>query len=190
MRTFAIFTVCLFAALRGVPADAKPQILYRTFGPEPGYEAANGSAIGGPKSKIKEFASGFVFTPTATANLDAVEVAVGLVGGTNAFDLTLRLADGPGGGPGTILETFHVVGKMEAFGKKNPVIRVECNSERLLKAGTKYWLVATAEGDTQAAWNLCGRAITGTYFSVQGGGRVLLPNQAVGAFAILGTPVP
>jgi PEP-CTERM motif len=112
-----------------------------------------------------------------------------LISGPNAFSLSLRAADGPSNGPGTVLESFLVVGQMGPFGFSNPVIIVDSVSQPLLNAGASFWLVATADGNTVAAWNVNDRDIFGTYFSVQSGTELLIPNQLIGAYRVSATAV-
>jgi hypothetical protein len=177
----------LFFVLGG--GAARADLVYTTLGPGGSYVTSSGATVGGPASATGEFTSGFTFSPSETVRLTQIEVAVGLISGPNAFDLALRAADGPSGGPGTVLETFRVVGEMGAFGLNNPVIRIDSASQPLLSGGASYWLVASAEGDTLAAWNSNDQGARGEYYSLQGGREVLIPDQLTAAYQVSGSAV-
>ncbi len=162
-----------------------------------GYETGSGAGVDGPGSPFGLFASGFSFVPATTLFFDSAQIEIGgfvntqgLIG-TNAFSLRLEAADGPSGLPSTILESFTIVGQLQAFGSVHPAITAQSLVHPVLQSGQKYWLVALGEGDMQGAWNVTAPVARGDYYSIQGGREVLLTDQELGAFRITGvTQVP
>ncbi len=189
MKTIPIPISCLFVVILVSPVAAEPETLFSTFGPNYSFDRHHGCSVGGPKSPIGKFVAGFPFTPEVTAHLDSIDIAACLSSGTNSYQLSIRAADGTSGGPGKVLETIKVVGKLKRLGQNNLVLRLESSSELLLKSGQKYWLVATAEKDTHMVWNTANLAVKGPFYSIQGGRTVMLSNQSQTAFQINGTPV-
>jgi hypothetical protein len=189
MRRFASLAAVVLALTIGAERG-RAAIVYSTLGPNNSYDTSGGSVIGGPNSFEGFFASGFSFSPSATVNLSQIDIAIGLITGANSFNLALRAADGASGGPGTVLESFTVPGRMGLFGNNNPLIGLDSTTHPMLQTGTTYWLVATADGDTVAAWNVTNQGTHGTYYSIQGGREVLIPDQLVGAYQVSGDVVP
>jgi len=68
----------------------------------------------------------------------------------------------------------------------NALLDFNSATHPLLTAGTTYWLVATTDDSTVAEWNVNNQNIHGTYYSIQGGRELLIPDQLVGAFQVSG----
>lgn len=176
-----------FAAAAHIQAST---IIFDSFGPGDSYDINEGASVCGPNSVIGLFSSGFSFVPATTLSLDTIQVAVGTIGGTNAFSLQLQAGNGASGGPGTVLENILVSGQMQPFGFANPLISVTSVARPVLQAGNTYWLVAVGEDDAWAAWDMSNLGLRGMYYSIQGGQEVLLSDQLITAFRITGDAVP
>ena len=161
MRRLASLAAVVLALTLGAQ-PGRAGIVYSTLGPKNSYDTSGGAVIGGPDSFEGFFASGFSFSPSATVNLSRIDIAIGLITGANSFNLALRAADGASGGPGTVLESLTVTGRMGLFGNNNPLIGLDSATHPLLQTGATYWLVATAGGDTVAGWNATNQGIHGT----------------------------
>jgi hypothetical protein len=77
-----------------------------------------------------------------TASLDTIEVAAGLVTGTN--QLTISLQDDSYGDPGLVLESFTINNAMPYLGDTNfsgHLVKITSVLHPLLTAGYQYWVV-------------------------------------------------
>jgi hypothetical protein len=189
MSRSACVAALVLALTLGTAPLARADIVYTTLGPSSAYDTSGGAVFGGPTSFEGFFVSGFMFSPSETVNLSRIDAPFGLITGANSFTLTLRAADGTSGGPGTVLESFPATGRLGPIGT-NALLDFNSATHPLLTAGTTYWLVATTADSTVAEWNVNNQGIHGTYYSIQGGRELLIPNQVVGAFQVSGNPLP
>lgn len=94
------------------------------------------------------------FTPTANANLAAIQVAVGRLGsGTSGFEVGLY--NDASGIPGTLIKSVHIPGsKVPSYGQCC-VLDTANFSGVSVTAGTQYWVAATTtSSDTDIyGWN-------------------------------------
>jgi hypothetical protein len=82
------------------------------------------------------------FTPTADSHVEEMQLAVGIISGTNLMDVTLAV-DG-GGVPGTALATKTIADIPEA-GTCCTLATVRFKAPGIaVNAGTQYWIVATS----------------------------------------------
>jgi hypothetical protein len=127
-------------------------VLVNTFGPGDFYSIGSGGTLGSsyPGSNAGA-ADRFSFTGSESYQLDSIELAVGLLGGTN--QLTLSLMTDAAGVPGAALESFSFTGQMGPFGSYNPPMVGTSVTHPTLTPGTNYWLVASVPDLTSAAWN-------------------------------------
>jgi hypothetical protein len=126
-------TGCRLNALRAVQRVLDGNIIFDSFGPGNSYDPHNGASIGRPDIGVST--SGFTFTSAQTVKLNRIDIPVCLIEGPNAFSLALQAADGPSNSPGTVLESFQVVGQMGPCGFNNPVITVAGVLQPMLRAG-------------------------------------------------------
>jgi hypothetical protein len=137
-----------------------------------------------------QFAPAFAFTPTSTAYLTGLDLALGHVAGTNAVTVDL-MSDASG--PGAVLESWNVSG-VPTNGICCPMTALSGNGTLLLESGTTYW-VAVLPGDSVAfdSWAYNSTGDTGTVFENMGSAWALYatgPGVTVGAFEVQGSPVP
>ena len=132
----------------------------------------------------------FVIGAATPHYLDKIELAVGLVSGTNQLDVWL-MSDAAGQ-PGAIIETFSFNGAMGAFGNANPPLAANSVLRPVLLPGTPYWLIAHAPAsDTWAAWNLNSLIVSGTHAERQGLGPWSVDaEETLGALRITGSVIP
>ena len=185
MHRFASVVTVVLALILGAPPCGRAGTVYSTLGLGGTYDTGGGAVFGGPTSFEGFFVSGFMFSPSETVNLSRIDAPFGLITGPNSFTLTLRAADGPSGGPGTVLECFPATDRLGPIGT-NALLDFNSATHPLLTAGTTYWLVATTDDSTVAEWNVNNQNIHGTYYSIQGGRELLIPDQLVGAFQVSG----
>jgi hypothetical protein len=131
------------------------------------------------------FDSAFSFTPTATAYLTELQVALGYVSGTNS--VTVDLMTNSNGAPGSIIESWNASGL--------PSDVTCCTLQTLLSnaavpllSGTTYWVaVQPAATDTYVLWQYNSIGIMGPGVYNQGAGWDQNGGVVVGAFQVLGS---
>jgi len=186
MKITTIFVTVLLAI---GSASAAPTVLFDTFGPGDTYNTGVGWTIGTASGYDQgdQFAIG-----AATPHyLDKIELAAGLVTGTNQLDVWL-MSDAAGE-PGAIIEAFNFNGAMGSFlNPPNPPLAANSVLRPILYPGTPYWLIASAPvGDTWAAWNLNSLVVNGTHAERQGLGPWNVDaEETLSAFRITGNAIP
>ena len=153
MKKLSVLYV-VFLALFAVPTQA--EIIYDNFGPGDTYNQGSGWTLSDGSPIGVDWDQGNAFALDSFGMdyyLDTIDLAVGLVSGSNELDLWLMTDSA--GQPGTIIESFHFSGEMGSFGYLNPPLTANSLLNPLLEADEQYWLIASATGpDTWAAWNL------------------------------------
>jgi hypothetical protein len=152
-----LFLSLVIAILGAVQVSAMP--LYSTLGSGDSYNTMMGYTIG-LSPNFYDQGNQFVIDGTQSYLLDTIEVAIGLISGTNEVDVWL-MSD-VGDEPGAIIESFNFAGQMGDFGEYNPLLVGTSVLNPVLTPGTKYWLIASApQSDTWASWNLSDPDING-----------------------------
>ena len=170
-------------------ASAAPTVLFDTFGPGDTYNTGVGYTIGVAGFDYDQ-GDQFVIGAATPHYLDKIELAVGLVAGTNSLDVWL-MSD-TAGEPGAIIEAFNFSGAMGPFGFANPPLATNSVLRPVLYPGTPYWLIASAPAaDTWAAWNQSFPVVIGTHADRLGlGPWTVDPDDTLGAFRITGSVIP
>jgi hypothetical protein len=145
-----------------IPARADA-VIFSNLGPGNSYNGGAGRSLGDPGDG-DYVTLGNAFTVGATSmNLSAIDVAAGLLRGTN--QLTIDLDADSGGSPGAVIESFTIKNAMPVFTTVSMDNLVTATSvlHPLLTAGTQYWVVLSVpdDGSTWAAWNLNSTGDTG-----------------------------
>ncbi len=169
-------------------ASAAPTVLFDTFGPGDTYNTGVGYTIG-TASELDQ-GDQFAIGAATPHYLDKIELAVGLVAGTNSLDVWL-MSDAAGE-PGAIIEAFNFNGAMGPFGSANPPLAANSVLRPVLYPGTPYWLIASAPAaDTWAAWNQSSPAVNGTH-AIRFGLNpwTVDSDDRLGAFRITGSVIP
>lgn len=182
-------TILMTVLLAIGSASAAPTVLFNTFGPADAYNTGIGWTIG----TVSDIDQGDQFAIGAATPhyLDKIELAVGLVTGTNSLDVWL-MSDAAGQ-PGAIIEAFNFNGAMGSFlNPPNPPLAANSVLRPVLYPGTPYWLIASAPAaDTWAAWNLNSLVVNGTHAERLGlGPWNIISNTQLGAFRITGSVIP
>lgn len=186
MRLTAILVTVLLAIGN---ATAAPTVLFDTFGPGNTYNTAVGWTIGISGLDYDQ-GDQFVIGAAVPYSLDQIELAMGLVSGTNQLDVWL-MSDAAGQ-PGAIIEAFSFSGVMGPFGSANPPLAANSVLRPILYPGTPYWLIASAPAaDTWAAWNQNSIGANGTHADRQGlGSWSIGSGTTLGAFRVSGNVIP
>jgi hypothetical protein len=84
----------------------------------------------------------FLIPTTSNFTFESATLALAKgIGNVNGVDISL--ATDASNQPGTVLETFDLVGALGQFGANNPPIVVDSLLDPLLLAGAQYWLIVT-----------------------------------------------
>jgi len=184
-----ITTILVTVLLAIGSASAAPTVLFDTFGPGNTYNTAVGWTIGISGLDYDQ-GDQFVIGAAVPYSLDQIELAMGLVSGTNQLDVWL-MSDAAGQ-PGAIIEAFSFSGVMGPFGSANPPLAANSVLRPILYPGTPYWLIASAPAaDTWAAWNQNSIGANGTHADRQGlGSWSIGSDTTLGAFRVSGNVIP
>jgi hypothetical protein len=189
MKKLSVLYV-VFLALFAVPTQA--EIIYDNFGPGDTYNPSAGwtLSVGSPTDTDSDQGSAFALESFGMDYyLDTIDLAVGLVSGSNELDLWL-MADSAGE-PGTIIESFHFSDEMGSFGDANAPLTANSLLNPLLEADEQYWLIASATGpDTWAAWNLNSTGDVGLKAYRADLGTWGVSDTTLAAFRVTGTSAP
>ncbi len=139
------------AVVPGVLPKGKAAIVneFATKYPKGLYWCCLGIPVAGPSSGPGSFSTGVSFIPAATKQATKITVGVGYMSGTNS--VTVSLYNDNNGVPGTQLAS----GTAGNFAKNG----VCCGTETAtipattVVAGTRYWVVLSASGNTFESWN-------------------------------------
>jgi hypothetical protein len=136
-----------------------------------------------------EEAEPFSLGGTTPYYLDTIELAVGLLSGTN--ELNVLLMSDAAGEPGAPIESFNFVGAMGVDGLANPLLVANSVLRPILSPGTDYWIVASVPSDTQAHWKFPSPLVMGTHaYRVGVGPWTVIPITDRAAFRVSGSPIP
>jgi hypothetical protein len=150
------------------------------------------------ETNTAEYWRAAAFTPKADYTVTKVEVAVGLIEGTNG--LILSINEDASGVPGKAIKTWSLSG-LPAFGTCCTVETRMDAAGTPVNANTRYWLVLktnTKDSNTFAAWNVndvdqIDSELTATYCSDDKGGSCSANDQWTSveslpgpAFAVMG----
>jgi hypothetical protein len=180
-------TICIvIMLLLAIPSHAA--VIFSTLGPGDTYSTSVGYTIGVSSYEYDQ-GNSFSFSVAAPYYLDTIELAVGLVSGTNELDVWL-MSDAAGE-PGAIIEAFNFTNAMGTFGNNNPLLVGTSVLQPVLTPGTDYWLIASApNSDTWAAWNLSSPAVSGSHAVREGAGPWNVTTDTMAAFRVEGTVIP
>lgn len=165
------------------------KVFYSSFNADPNsaYNAASGWTV------VAEAASPFgqqhvamAFVPSVSGVVKTINVAVGLMGGTNG--VTVSLNSDAQGVPGAVLHKADVTG-LPQFGTCCVTSSISAKKGVRLSAGTQYWvLVKTGKktADTSAAWNHSTAGFVGTVAFDKGSGWQVRSDSVSAAFSVLG----
>jgi hypothetical protein len=128
-----------------------PMTIFNNLGVFPNtYACCGGWTVSGPQSAFNRFEAAMAFTPSQSAFVTRIDVALSHELGTNKA--TIELAQDSGGLPGAVIRTWSVANQPPFLSccalttiNVSPLISVD--------AGKQYWLIATAGQNTWDTWN-------------------------------------
>ena len=130
------------------------QVIYSTFSddkqhlydPDAQWLFEGSRAAGSEGSR---YAVGMPFTPQADGTVHKIVLAIGLYAGADDL-ISMSLHEDASGLPGALIKKFHLVG-VPPFGQCCQTFAVGMKGIPVV-AGTQYWVVMSAKGDTVGAW--------------------------------------
>jgi len=185
MKKFRIICLCglfLFASSWCYAAD------YSNLGLGGTYNQGLGWTIGNPTLQPGDpiDTQGDEFSPTTTATLSDIEIALSYVQGTGSSYVTLYTDNGSNL-PDSALEAWIITNStlLPVFGASNSALYTLTSVVHpTLTAGTEYWLIASADSTVWDAWNL---TLPKVYSNHYNGGNIFSGlDYPMGAFEING----
>ncbi len=120
--------------------------------------------------------------------LDSIDLAIGLLVGQNRVFVDVYTT--VGGLPGVVIDSAVVDGQMGPFGNANPPIVALFAGSTILQDGEQYFVIASTDRDSLAAWNWNILGDIGPHAFRQDLGDWSVNNDTRGAFRVNGTLVP
>jgi hypothetical protein len=159
--------------------------LFTDFGPGQTYNTTSGWFIGGSGTTTPDSIAA-PFTPSVTATLDSLDLAVDVFAGTTSF--TVEITADSSGTPGAVLESFSLTGITGT-----PTVRsLTSILHPSLSSLSTYWIAVFPGGTTTAGgWNWNSVGTTGFDFSSNGGSTWSVDSSTTDArpaFDVIGTP--
>jgi hypothetical protein len=181
---------CSFMIVIVVAGPLSAAEIFSTLPAGDTYNTGGGWKLGlWPNFPDIEEAEPFSFGGTTPYYLDTIELAVGLISGTNEIDVLL--VSDASGEPGAPIESFNLVGAMGADGLANPLLVANSVLRPILSPGTDYWVVASVPSDTTALWKFPSPTVMGPHaYRVGAGSWNVIPTTDRAAFRVSGSPIP
>lgn len=171
-----------------VAGSANAVVAFTNFGAGDSFLTSTGWTISGPTSAPGNFDQGEQFTAGATGSVSTIRLALQNVGGSN--DYAVSLYEDAGDSVGTWMTTWWGSG-LGSFGSSYILTLVNGFPSVALTAGNKYWLIASAPGDTWNAWMFNNQGGMGNHaFSADDGASYGYSTQNQGAFEVNVVPEP
>lgn len=148
--TKTVLAFSFAAILIAAPASADA-ILFDSFGPGSSFQSASaffGFDVGVEGDPDSRFARAFPFTPSSSANLQALELPLQFPFSFDQGTLQINLFASDGALPGALLETFTT----DRTG--TGIFRFDSAAHPLLTAGSTYFIEATTFGVADGLWFL------------------------------------
>jgi hypothetical protein len=180
----------LMAAVLASPASGN--VIYTNFGPGLSYNTGAGNPLGNAFDG-NNYAQGLVFTPSAGALFDRLEIALScpfLCPPAGA--VTIALTIDAGGVPGMVLESFSIPGSaLGLLGVNNPPHVVTSVLHPMLDGGSPYWVTLAASINDSVAWNLNSTgSVSSGAISSDGGAAWFAPSGLTPGALQVESPIP
>jgi len=160
-------------------------VIFSDFGPGNTYSCCLNWGIGLHIPPVHT-TSAMAFKPLSTFDLSQIDLGITWVGNTNSVIVSLEKESS--GLPGATIQSW-TLSNLPPNGSTNAIETVSPVSTVELIAAQQYWIAVAGVGDASAVWNWNVVGATGPY-AQSGGGSFVLNNGTLGAFGVLGTPVP
>lgn len=164
-------------------------VLFDNFGFGDSYDTRAGYTLSEGAPINFDWDHGDAFTVGGGAFfLDSIDLAIGLLVGQNRIFVDVYTT--VGGLPGVVIDAAVVDGQMGPFGNANPPIVALFAGSTILQDGEQYFIIASTDSDSLAAWNWNILGDIGPHAFRQDLGDWSVSNDTRGAFRVNGTLVP
>jgi hypothetical protein len=132
---------------------AQASVIFTNLGAGQAHDVTQGNPVGNDFAGDNA-AQGDTFTPTVSATLSSIEVALSCIVACPASETFLiSLRTNSSDAPGTAIESFAVAGLLGALGNNNPLITATSVLHPTLTAGTQYWITVSSSVNFAISWN-------------------------------------
>ena len=140
------------AALVMLWNPASAQIAFDNYGPGIGFNFAQSDIFAGPGALGSDLDVGIGFDAQASGRIGTIELALGLFAGSNS--LSIEIYDSNGALPGTLLyNSGPLEGLLRPIGQNFSSVAIDIDEAVNLLLGERYFIIASANGDTEAIWH-------------------------------------
>ena len=196
-QRLSVFRLLMFLVLAFFALSSFAGTIYNNL--DPGNVAARqaGYCLGSGTCATSYWVDAIAFTPSTTAALTDIGVALGYVSGQNWA--TIQLLSDAGGLPSSVIESWTVNNlPVWQYNTATPATFVTAGSDPILDAGRQYWVAAIAGTPGDKAnlqyWIAAQpNTVYEPFATSQDGGPYSIvsnPYAGDGAFRVDGTPVP
>ena len=187
MKRFALIAASVMAM--SFTSSSLGAVIFNNFGAGNSYNISSGWTLseGAPINIDWDQGDGFTVNG-GDYFLDRIDLAIGLVVGQNRIFIDVYTT--VGGLPGVVIDSAVIEGQMGTFGQDNPPIVALFDGSTILQNGQQYFVIASTDTDTWAAWNLNSIGDMGPHAFRQNLGDWSVSNNTRGAFRVKGTLVP
>lgn len=184
MRNAFVTATAALLLLLAAQRPSASQVLFSNFGVGDTFDTVLGWTQG---YDTPPHVQGHDFSPSSTAQLNSVEIALNLASGPQT-GILLKLFSDAAGQPGALLEQWDISGMLGYVFTTTGIVTVSSVSKPLLTAGTTYWLVPFVPTSTHAVWNWNSLADRGSIASTTNNGTTwtVNTNHVRGAFRVVG----
>jgi hypothetical protein len=179
------------AALLLAPSLVHADTLFTNFGAGNSYNTALGNPVGnGLDGSGFNYAEGATFVSSKTATLSSLMIALSCAVCPAGGSLTVKLTNNSGQQPGSVLESFSVLGStLGPLGVDNAPLTLTSLLHPTLTLGTEYWVTVSGPGTSAVTWNFNSTGdASAEAISLDGGASWFSPSGLTpGAYAVIGT---
>jgi hypothetical protein len=133
---------------------AHASIIFTNLGAGQSYDVTQGNPVGNDFAGDNA-AQGETFTPTVTATLTSIEVALSCIVACPAIETFLiSVTRDSSDAPGAAIESYGFTdGALPGLGNNHPLIMATSVLHPVLTAGTQYWITVSSSVNFAISWN-------------------------------------
>lgn len=164
-------------------------VIFNNFGPGNSYDISTGWTLSDGAPVNVDWDQGDAFTVSGgNYFLDHIDLAISLVAGQNRIFIDVYTSIG--GLPGVLIDSAVIEDQMGTFGDDNPLIVALFDGSTVLNDGEQYFVTASTDSNSWAAWNLNSVGDVGLHTFRKNLGDWAAGDNVRGAFRVKGTLVP
>jgi hypothetical protein len=188
MRATHLWLAAVLGLMIAAAARAEASLIFSTFGPGDSFNTTLGFTVSGASSISGYNADANQFTPTTTAALGTIEVALFVFGPGDS--VIVELTTDSAGRPGTVLESYTLTNLPFVPAQ---IVSIHSTLHTTLVGGTPYWLaILPGTSSTSGGWNDNSINAQGLFLQSHDPGLVTGPIQTLNqsAFRLMSAPEP